>query len=248
MNWIYQCVNRFAYHRCDYFLYLTIHFLKHVDPEGRYTHKALPLKQMVDIASIHRDVQRAPNAFVFAGSLGYTVEFKALFSALTRLVNEGIIFRFDIYGSGSLLELLRAQIETLQLQRYVHIKGVVDHEILVQSVLPAYRFGVSPYRTDRAGTHFDHMFYGTDLSSKLVEYIAAGLPIITTRLHDAFEMIETHRFGFLVNTPEEWYCAIKTLLFDGEYYEEYHMNAVRFSQRYDVERVLLPLLSKMSGS
>ena len=70
------------------------------------------------------------------------------------------------------------------------LKGVVENKILIEEILPRYKIGVCPYATKRDSFAPDHVFLGSDLTAKLVDYIAAGLPVVTTEINDAFNMIE----------------------------------------------------------
>jgi glycosyltransferase involved in cell wall biosynthesis len=89
------------------------------------------------------------------------------------------------------------------------------------------------------------MFQGTELTTKIVEYIGSGLPVVTTRLYGAFDIIEKNKFGFLVHSSKEWYMAIKKLLLDKNFYKIYSVNALNFAKNYDEEKVLTPVFDKI---
>lgn len=245
-NFIYLLLNRFAFRKCDTFFSITRDFLEKIDPAGDYAHKTFLLKHTVNI--VHPvSVSRIPNSIVFVGSLSHTVDFKNLLKALEMLKNDSIDFVFDIYGTGHQKEELENLIHDSPIGPAVHFQGVVNNEVLLQQVLPKYMIGVCPYITREHHYETDHMFNGTDLTTKIVEYIGSGLPVITTRLYDAFDVIEKKRFGFIVQSPDEWYTALKKLLVDGKLYEEYRSDALNFAQNYDEEAVYTPIFTKILG-
>jgi glycosyltransferase involved in cell wall biosynthesis len=81
----------------------------------------------------------------------------------------GIAVQFDIYGDGPARERLRQQIASHHAGGYVRLCGVVPHHQL-RETLTRYDAGLVPTRLDRM-TRFS-------LSTKLVEYIHLGLPIL----------------------------------------------------------------------
>jgi glycosyltransferase involved in cell wall biosynthesis len=51
---------------------------------------------------------------------------------------------------------------------------------------------------------------------KLMQYMAVGLPVVTSRLGPASEMIEDGVNGFLVETEDEWHDRLELLVTDAE--------------------------------
>jgi glycosyltransferase involved in cell wall biosynthesis len=89
------------------------------------------------------------------------------------------------------------------------------------------------------------MFTGTDLTTKLVEYIAAGLPVVTTRLIDAFEVITKEGFGFLVDDSEGWKQALAVYLTDSDLLQTASNAASKYAKKYDEDTVLGPLFDRI---
>jgi len=242
-NYIYLSLNKFAFRKCDYFLCLTNNFISHIDPSNKYSDKSFLLKHTVRLNNKLNNIKKIPNSIIYAGSLYKTVDFNNLIKALELIKQKGI--NFDIYGDGEQKEYFKKLINNSTLKDNVNFKGVVDNETLFKEVLPQYMIGVCPYITRENNYEANHMFTGTDLTTKMVEYIGSGLPIVTTRLCDAFDVIERNKFGFLVYSSEEWYMAIKKLLLDKNLYAVYSANALNFAQNYDEEKVLTPIFDKI---
>lgn len=245
MNYIYKAVNVFSYKKCDYFLSITKQFIEDIDPTGMFAYKNSIVTGVVSRKSISKDVKRVNNSLVFAGSINYTVDFNPLLIVLKRLKDEKINFRLDIYGTGQSLDKMIKRIHKLKLEDKIFVKGVVENDMLVSTILPRYKIGVCPYLTKDNPSAPDHMFSGIDLTAKLVEYIAVGLPIVTTRLNDYFDVIEKNKFGYLVHSSDDWYNALKKLLSDHTLYKTYRINALKFARNYDEEKVLGPIFKKI---
>lgn len=246
MNFIYQKINLFSYKKCDYFFSLYDTFIKEVDPEGTCAYKNYLVKTTVNTRSINIRLKKYKNSLIYAGVLDYgSVNFDPLLAALKRLKEDGSEFRFDIYGKEGAKGKLRENIARFQLTEFVFLKGVVENKMLIEGILPRYKVGVCPYVTRRDSFAPDHVFLGSDLTAKLVDYIAAGLPIVTTSINDAFDMIEKNKFGFLVSTAEDWYIAIKKLFINQTLYAVYRNNALKFAKNYDERKVLDPIFKKI---
>lgn len=246
MNFIYRRINHFSYRKCDYFFSLYDTFIKEVDPKDTYAYKNYLVKTTVNTHSINTRLKKYKNSLIYAGVLDYgSVNFVPLLAALKRLKKEGSEFRFDVYGKEGTKAELRKDIAKFHLEEFVSLKGVVENKMLIEEILPRYKVGVCPYITKRDRFAPDHVFLGSDLTAKLVDYIAAGLPIVTTGINDAFEMIEKNKFGFLVNTEEDWYIAIKKLLLIQTLHSVYRKNALKFAKNYDEKMVLGPIFKKI---
>lgn len=245
MNYIYKTVNVFSYKRCDYFFSITKMFIDDIDPTGKFAYKNTIVTGLVSRKSISKNVKRVKNSLVFAGSINYTVDFNPFLVVLKRLKSEKINFILDIYGTGQSLDKMIKRIHELKLEDKISVKGVIENDMLVSTILPRYKIGVCPYLTKDNPSAPDHMFSGIDLTAKLVEYIAVGLPIITTRLNDYFDVIEKNKFGYLVHSSDDWYNALKKLLVNHALYKTYRSNALKFAKNYDDEKVLGPIFKKI---
>lgn len=73
-------------------------------------------------------------------------------------------------------------------------------------------------------------------SFKVIEYMAAGLPVIATDFGDTGKIIQKYKCGVLVEcTPESIADGIKKLLKDKEYMVTLAENARRFSKEFDLK-------------
>ncbi len=94
-----------------------------------------------------------------------------------------------------------------------------------QNVLPADRIKFIPWSMENEARVLHSMSVGimplTDdkwtrgkCSFKMLQYMAAGLPVITSPVGMNAQVLDKGRIGFGVNSPDEWYDALKTLYND----------------------------------
>lgn len=246
MNTIYQAITKFSYITCDYFFSFSNKFLEEIDPLGKYSSKHVFLKPIIDLKSIKRGIKKNPGSLVYIGALDYgTTDFQPMLEALKRLKEENIIFRLDIYSKVKPNSPIRNAIKKFLLEDNIFFRGTVDNQTLSQKILPQYTIGVAPYATKSSSSSPDHAFMNKDLTGRLVEYIGAGLPIISTQITDAFRIIDEHKIGFSVVSSQDWYHAIKTLLTNRAVYKKFRNNAVAFAKNYDADMLLTPVFRKI---
>lgn len=244
MNSVYQSITKFSYITCDYFFSFRNKFVEEVDPDGKYSNKHIVISTIIDLKSIKKGLKKYSNSLVYAGTIDYgTIDFGPLLEALTRLDKENVPFTLDLYGVASSGNPLQKEVNKRHLNKKIFFRGAVDNELLTQELLPLYTLGVAPYTTER--TSPDHAFMNQDLTGKLVDYIGAGLPIISTRINDSFRLIDENKIGFSVVTIQDWYYALKTLLAGKSVYKTYSKNALLFAKNYDADSILIPLFQSI---
>ena len=144
-------------------------------------------------------------------SVGRCIEkkgFADLIDACALMRDQGLDFECTIVGGGPLEEALRARIAEHRLQGIVSLPGPRSQEE-VRRLLSEARVFVLPCATEADG--------GMDtLPTVIVEAMAAGLPVVSTRLAGIPEMIEHGVTGLLVEEkqPQLLADALATLLRD----------------------------------
>lgn len=248
LNTVYQLLNRFALNACDYCLCLTENFITTLDPHGSKRSKTFLVRHITDVVAPVAGLKthKKRDSIIFIGTLSNTVDFLDVLTAAKRTA--GNIKRrilFDIYGEGTNSSTVRELIQRLGCQDIVRLHGVVSREQLLRTILPHYMIGVAPYVLSGRPDSPDHLFQGTDLTTKVVDYISCGLPVVSTLLYSAFSAIETHSFGFLVRTVDDWERAFTALLTDNDLRDRYSEHALQYAQQYHPDTVLGPVLKKM---
>jgi glycosyltransferase involved in cell wall biosynthesis len=142
----------------------------------------------------HANFSFDPPLIVAIGRLIPKKGFANLIRACGLLIEHRISFRCEICGEGPLENQLRAQIEELGLQERVQLLGAKPQHDLREHLARANVF-VMPSVAEAEG--------GMDnLPTVIMEAMAAGLPVVSTRIGGIPEMVVENETGFLVQ-PED---------------------------------------------
>jgi len=142
----------------------------------------------------HANFSFDPPLIVAIGRLIAKKGFANLIRACGLLIEHRISFRCEIFGEGPLENQLRAQIEELGLQERVQLLGAKPQHDLREHLARANVF-VMPSVAEAEG--------GMDnLPTVIMEAMAAGLPVVSTRIGGIPEMVVENETGFLVQ-PED---------------------------------------------
>ena len=138
--------------------------------------------------------------------------------------------RYFVLGRGIDEENLRALVAELSLQDQVFFWGWRDYQQLPAFLAQA-DIGVATYR--------DYDFVRLSRPMKIIEYMAAGLPVISTRVGgEAQAMIEASRGGEIIEFSAEAFAgAALDLLSNRRKYRLYSEQGQTFAQAYDWERL-----------
>jgi len=135
-----------------------------------------------------------PALIVAIGRLIAKKGFANLIHASALLVDRERSFRCEIFGDGPLENQLRAQIEELGLQERVQLLGAKPQPEIKERLANASVF-VMPSMPEADG--------GMDnLPTVIMEAMATGLPVVSTRIGGIPEMVIDNQTGFLVR-PED---------------------------------------------
>lgn len=150
----------------------------------------------------------APGRIVSVGRLVPKKGFSALVRAIALVARSGCDFRCDIFGGGPLRDELRTLARTLGLEPRLSFHGARSIDEIAEAYAHASVFVLSPVVTedgDRDG-----------IPNVLVEAMAAGVPVVSTRISGIPELIEDGVDGLLVEpgNPPALAVAITRLLSD----------------------------------
>src|SRR5690606_35931838 len=122
-------------------------------------------------------------------------------AAVAAARGSGIDVEFDIYGRGPATTAIDAQVRELGLEGKVRLMGSVSHQVLRER-LPGYHAGFLPTRLDGMTRY--------SLSTKLLEYVHLGVPLIAARIPTYLEYFpEAAAWFFQPNDPEDAARAIR---------------------------------------
>lgn len=145
-------------------------------------------------------------------AVGRLVDYKGfddLLAACRLLADRGLVFRCRIVGSGPEEVALRHRLAALGLAGHVELAGVVPHGEMAAEFARAVAF-VLPCRVGRGGEM-------DGIPVAMMEAMARGLPVVSTRLTGIPELVRDGENGLLValEDPEALAGALARLLVDG---------------------------------
>jgi colanic acid/amylovoran biosynthesis glycosyltransferase len=135
-----------------------------------------------------------PPSIIAIGRLIVKKGFANLIRACALLVERGRSFQCEIFGEGPLEKQLRGQIAELTLEEFVQLPGSKPQHELRERLARASVF-VMPSVPEPEG--------GMDnLPTVIMEAMATGLPIVSTRIGGIPEMVVENETGFLVQPDD----------------------------------------------
>jgi len=162
-------------------------------------------------AASNAGIERQPPPLILAvGRLVPKKGLDDLIAACALLKARGLEFRCAIVGRGPLHVKLESQISKLGLEDTVTLLGAMAHDRLITLYGQATLFVLSPHVTDDGDRD--------GIPNVLAEAMAAGLPVVSTRVSGIPELIEDGCSGLLVNPedPAALADAAECLLLDPE--------------------------------
>lgn len=160
-----------------------------------------------------------------------------LISACQILRERGRSFQLEIIGKGPLRAALNTQVYLLNLQNMVRFRGALAQEAVREAYRQTDVFAlpcVISEDGDRDG-----------IPTVLLEAMACGLPVVSTRVSGIPELVESGRDGILVEprNPEMLADALDRLLSDADLRKKLGQAAsTKVTEKFSVERSVTKLL------
>lgn len=140
------------------------------------------------------DLTRRKGLLVSVGRLDGIKGFEALIDACQLLTDRGVSYECVIVGEGPLRASLQAQISAAGLDGVVTMPGARPGEA-VRALLAQAQVFVLPSRVTPAGDR-------DGIPVALMEAMAAGAPVVSTRVSGIPELIESGKHGLLVEADD----------------------------------------------
>jgi len=174
--------------------------------------------------SLHKPVK-----FVISSKVEKSKGHDYLAKVLLKLKHKGLSFHLDIFGEGNLSAWFEDFVKKNQLGGYVRFKGF---EPDVKHSLPEYDFGLL--------TSFSEGF-----PNVLLEYMSAGLPVISSNVSGVAEIVEDDFNGFLFKAGDENKLEVlfeRAVSMDAATYKKMSANALdTMMKRFNLETNALSL-------
>jgi colanic acid/amylovoran biosynthesis glycosyltransferase len=160
----------------------------------------------VDFDSFHSEIRESINKIPIIGSLGRMVEkkgFDTLIDACEILKQNKQPFRLEIAGSGPLYDDLQRQINTKNLTEEVSLIGALPHD-KIPGWLKDKDIFVLPCKRDKQGDM-------DGIPVVLMEAMAIGVPVVSSKISGIPELVEDHVSGLLINEGDSEALSVSIL-------------------------------------
>ncbi len=188
-----------------------------------------------------KDINR--HEVVFMGSLtheqGIELVLEAWPAILTRVPGASL----TIIGGGEQETALKSQARELGIESSVRFLGFIQDDVEMERKLSRSAVGVAPYRDDKAS----FKYYADPAKVKL--YLAAGLPVVITKVPPIAREIERADAGIAIPYDcAELAQAIVTLLTQDDVYARQRQNAIKFAERFSWQQIFDNALAQTTAS
>ena len=187
------------------FLRLTTHLVVQTEDIKSCYSKALQKRTTVIYNPVNEKVfeelkmgSEKQNKIISVGRLAPQKNFPMLINAFSKIIGEFPDYQLVIFGEGPLRDELQAQIDSLNLTENVLLAGRSNQ--VIEELRTAKLFCMS---TNAEG-----------MSNALIEAICVGLPVITTNVSGADELVEDGKTGLItpIGDEQQLVVAFKKLL------------------------------------
>lgn len=172
----------------------------------------------------------APVRFLFVGSLSPLRELELLFEAVALAAQQTTDFHVDLVGPDNAGGRYHRLVEEMNLSGVITLCPPVAHQAVAALMSSGYDVGIA-YNPARPTWHYQPTI-------KVLEYRAAGLPIISTDVRSHREIVEQDVNGVLVpNTAAAWANALVRFATDRSFHDRCRGSARRMRRGTTIAEV-----------
>jgi len=244
LNRIYHLNDRFCCYHCDCIWNLSPAMAEEREKRGVLRRRSAP-QITVPTGANFDAIIRLPfdqinrSTIVYMGHLRKNQGVDFLIKAFPKIMQRHPKARLIIIGTGPLESELRALCSRLGMNGAVQFSGMIENHSELERLLSTCAVGVAPYVPDP-----DSFTQFADPGKPKV-YMAAGLPVVITKVPQIAYEIDKENAGIAINYDEEELVdAVVSLLGNDSLYKKYRENAVRLASRYRWQAIFEDALSK----
>jgi glycosyltransferase involved in cell wall biosynthesis len=168
----------------------------------------------------------------YVGRLDKDMGLDLVIQAFSEVVKTIPDAKFVIIGSGPSEKELQEKAQMLGLTDNIEFKGFIGDRETVEEILARCVVGIVPYIPIPG----DSVYYAD--SSKVKEYIQAGIPIIITKVPEVAATIEQETAGFAVEyDKDEIAKAMINLLTENRLWQDCRKNVQKLATKYDYVKI-----------
>ena len=221
----------------------TLHRLIDVVPFG--IPSALPQHTKQVVQGVYKTIRKADRVLLWGGGIWDWFDPCTLIRAMARIVGQRDDVKLFFMGTGHpnpLILTMERTTEAIQLSKKL---GLYDKFIFFNRWVPYEERQNYLLEADvGVSLHLDHIETRFSFRTRLLDYIWAGLPIVTTRGDSMSELVEQYHLGKVVNYGDEGQVAeaLLGLLNTSDLREMYRPSFEAVRDQFTWERALEPLV------
>lgn len=173
---------------------------------------------------------------------GHLMPFRGLdlaIKALPKIIKMIPHAELTIVGGGEQLDCLKHLATKLEVNNHIKFHGFIKNPDKATLLISDGAIGLAPYNTEGG------IIKNAD-PAKIKDYLALGIPVITTHALSNSLEIKKARCGLIVNhTPQSLANAIIKLLSDKKLLEEYRKNALEYVKQFDWNSIFTKNISRL---
>ncbi len=152
--------------------------------------------------------------------------------AIPEIIKKVPEFHFDIYGAGEYEEALKDLVMRLGVKKYVTFHGYISDHLDLEIQLSKCSLAIAPYEDTQ-----DNFIRHTD-PGKVKAYLAAGLPVVITKVPDVWKDIEKNKCGKACDAdPASIARTLISVLSNASLLDLYGNNAVKYAKKFSWDRI-----------
>jgi len=193
----------------------------------------------LQLSKIKRSLTVKANSLVFLGTFNEMNGVLLLPDIMRDIKKTNPNITLDIIGDGPLKKELEAKIEKFHLSKAINLLGLQQFEDYKDS-LTNHAIGIAPYKPST-----NNLLQSTD-PMKLRLYMAAGIPILTTKGFAFSKEVVENKLGFAVEYSSKAYGKQLQIVLKNRYLlDEIRKKALVYSKQFDQDNVFKKPLLKV---
>lgn len=190
----------------------------------------------VDLEKFSTTNQRKKQ-IVFSGVMYHHRGIDILIDAIPEIVNKHSDVQIALVGNGPELEKIKKKVYDLDLNSKIKFYGWIDHD-KISNILSKSSIAIGPLRTSEVTKNA--------LPIKILEYMAASLPVIAIRGTLPSDVLDDGKNGFFVQNSSDLAEKIIYLLDNEEKINDFGKSSKRMVQKFDWKNISKLILDEYS--
>ena len=244
INWLYHRLDNYCVDTCDETWNVSPFLVDYRLKKG-LSKKSKSKQFTVPIGIWYDEMERIPDSKIKKTTIAYVGHLKALYGldlavkALPKIKKKVPKIHLDIVGGGEQREELEKLAKKLGVLENMTFYGWKEKKE-AERIISFSRMGLAPFNTK-----VDEKIKNAD-PAKIKDYLALGLPVITTDAPLTASEIENTKCGIVIDfTPESMAEAVINLLSNKKRWSQYRKNALSYVQKFDWNNLFSKNISRL---